>query len=690
MVGRDAIWPLHKEPTSKDPCYSWRPGFFEAGAPCRPKGNALDPTNTGDWGPLAASAFRLPMLAGVAALLLIMAVVGHLALCGIWLARTRRFRSQGTVALGARWLRRPAPVLRLFFPKAALRGNADAARTAELRQEHRLALLASCAAVVCALVWSIAPLLEMLPTDSMPGGHLMRNALGGTRDVLVLTILVAAALTLLLAPVLYVRRHGPSELNRWLLLQRLLVGGAGLLAVFACSRAVTSGLPSGDLSAINAARLLSLGSLVSPTTPVLLFAACLYAWGLWNLRRLRGLALPFPADSAFLALVGSEDQRLSRGVVEELRSPSLAASRLGVGLIFGLLVIQAWLGLRYRHSVDGYWMGWFLWAGTLCLTGLMGSTLLHTQRLGQRLFGVLGALERHPVGSAFKRLPREAVGRGLSLRPVQPASLTPLVRQACALALAVEEERTSLQATGGGDRGYGGEERRLAPADEQATAGAVDKRASALGLQLHIRHSDLEVIAEAGSVRQHLAKLGRSQLPFYATGAWRSLERLGVQVIRALERRPWLRRPYPAPAELPTGVYREAETFVALQASYVIRHLVARLASGLSITMTGLVLILGAHLFYSFQGRQFWLAFDWLYIGLGAAVAVRLFVGLEKSPVLSRIWGTRPGRIDWTGGFIKEIGVYGALPVLTLVVTFFPEVANALFSWLEPVRKVLP
>ena len=58
--------------------------------------------------------------------------------------------------------------------------------------------------------------------------------------------------------------------------------------------------------------------------------------------------------------------------------------------------------------------------------------------------------------------------------------------------------------------------------------------------------------------------------------------------------------------------------------------------------------------------------------------------------ILSRLWSTRPGHVDWNGELIGRMFAYGAVPVVTLFVTFFPEVGNSLFAWLEPVKRVLP
>ena len=74
--------------------------------------------------------------------------------------------------------------------------------------------------------------------------------------------------------------------------------------------------------------------------------------------------------------------------------------------------------------------------------------------------------------------------------------------------------------------------------------------------------------------------------------------------------------------------------------------------------IAGLVLLLFAHLFDSFPGRPFWLEADAILIAAATLLIVRLLVRLEKDAILSRLWGTCPGRIDWSGGLSFRMIIY--------------------------------
>jgi hypothetical protein len=143
------------------------------------------------------------------------------------------------------------------------------------------------------------------------------------------------------------------------------------------------------------------------------------------------------------------------------------------------------------------------------------------------------------------------------------------------------------------------------------------------------------------------------------------------------------------PANPRDTYFAAAETLLGLQVAYSLRYSVIRLMSVFGLAVSALLLLLCGHLFYSFQSRAFWLGIDWMLIGVATAVAVYFFVRLEKSAVLSYLWQSEPGKVSWGDQLFRRILIYGAIPVITLFMTFFPEVGAFLFSWLEPVQKSL-
>jgi len=111
--------------------------------------------------------------------------------------------------------------------------------------------------------------------------------------------------------------------------------------------------------------------------------------------------------------------------------------------------------------------------------------------------------------------------------------------------------------------------------------------------------------------------------------------------------------------------------FVAVQ--------IQRIAWTLSIIMVILMIAFNA---YSVQAPQTvgrLLAVCFLTIGF---FVVRVFAGLERNPILSRIAGTRPGKLNWE--FYTQIAALGALPLIGVLAHLFPAVGSFLSSWVAP------
>ena len=106
-----------------------------------------------------------------------------------------------------------------------------------------------------------------------------------------------------------------------------------------------------------------------------------------------------------------------------------------------------------------------------------------------------------------------------------------------------------------------------------------------------------------------------------------------------------------------------------------IRNLILFLSLGFLL----LVISMNAYDYQSpqFIGRALLILF--LFIG---AVTLTCLTRMERDPILSRISGTTPGKLD-TESYVKLIG-YGALPVLSLLASQFPSISNFLYSWIAP------
>ena len=138
-----------------------------------------------------------------------------------------------------------------------------------------------------------------------------------------------------------------------------------------------------------------------------------------------------------------------------------------------------------------------------------------------------------------------------------------------------------------------------------------------------------------------------------------------------------------------TDAANEAYLFVRAGADFVVLQMaryfvfvavqIQRIAWTLSIIM---VLLLIAFNTYSVQAPQTIgrvMAACFVVIGF---FVIRVFAGLERNPILSRIAGTRPGKLTWE--FYTHIAALGALPLIGVLAHLFPAVSSFLSSWVAP------
>jgi hypothetical protein len=570
--------------------------------------------------------------------------------------------------------------------------RADRRRRALLWHEYAVSVFACTGALVLLLVWT-AQLSAVWAADAAgkrPDAWLPMLAWG--------RLAAAGLLTIAAAPVVWV--GGTVALASF----RSLPVALGLAALWNLDRYLADDRWRGAGALLQVDRAGTLWNLVSPTPVIVIFAATLYWWGLWNARRIHALEVPYARHSGTLRLL-RERALVARVPLEAaLHDPALASGALVV-LPVAAAAFPLVTGLSNRFTVDGEAFGWFVWLGSLCLLVILAHALAHSLRLGHTLLALLRALERHPVAAAFEAVGREPLPWRLSLTPLDARDLEPLARRAYRFAAALARLPASAApgplepvppaggrpAATGPPEGHAAlparAERRRAP-DQPAAAPTPEARAVAR--QLDVRATDVVDLEALGGLSETMLQDSRRGTSVQQARIWRAVDQASGPLVRVLARRHWRQAPAAASASPQRACYEEAEVLVAFQIAVVIRDLLTRVVSGFSLALVGFVAVMLAHLQYTFQGRQYWLTLDWAYLGIGTVVVLALLVALEKDTLLSRLWGTQPGRISWTGGFAFRMAGYAAVGLVTMMATFFPEVGSTLVAWLEPVRKALP
>lgn len=144
---------------------------------------------------------------------------------------------------------------------------------------------------------------------------------------------------------------------------------------------------------------------------------------------------------------------------------------------------------------------------------------------------------------------------------------------------------------------------------------------------------------------------------------------------------------------VPSAVYvwiRMAEDFVALRVATFISHVISQLRHLLTFALVaGLLLVLSVST-YPLQPARFVTVFAWALVLVVVTAALAVIVRMERNEILSRLGGSRPGRIDLNFGLLSQLFVYVALPLVAVLANIFPEARDLLFSWVGPLHQLLP
>lgn len=144
-------------------------------------------------------------------------------------------------------------------------------------------------------------------------------------------------------------------------------------------------------------------------------------------------------------------------------------------------------------------------------------------------------------------------------------------------------------------------------------------------------------------------------------------------------------QPDEAGASNPVGRWlKAAEDLVALQLVVYLEWVTQQLRVLALFLLLSLVLTILLLAGYPFYPRH--LVMLCFVAVLLAAVGAVLYVNIRMSrdETLSRIAKTTPGKISWNANFVGNLVTFGAVPLLTLLGSEFPQLRTALFSWAKP------
>jgi hypothetical protein len=130
-----------------------------------------------------------------------------------------------------------------------------------------------------------------------------------------------------------------------------------------------------------------------------------------------------------------------------------------------------------------------------------------------------------------------------------------------------------------------------------------------------------------------------------------------------------------------------ADTFLALHYSTFVLYAIGQIRNLALFLSIGFVLLVFSMSSYSFQAPQFIGRFLLALFALIAWVVWACLSGMERDPIVSRINGSDPGKLN--ADFYKKLIPVGALPVIGILASQFPAISNFLLSAVEPALESL-
>jgi hypothetical protein len=419
--------------------------------------------------------------------------------------------------------------------------------------------------------------------------------------------------------------------------------------------------PDDAAAALLAFRASSLGSRVSPLTPVLLalgagVALCLGALRRTRLRESRQVLTPFlDFETPSFSGIADLETRVRRALASiAFDSPLLWLATLAIVAIYASLY---WLSGRW--PIDGpTFAGLFFAISLLAYVGIayavykLIAVWLSTRRLLRRLYW-------HPSRPGYEKFRGEIPAGedgGIDLLSSAP-SLT-------ALEIGLAQVR------------------KIIAAGTSATDSARDFAARIAA----VRDSLTELL---GKAERSLA----STMTAYGQSRWRdeiqfkrdtetNVSEVSKVVARVYE--PSWRGETPAalaakdePTPLGYG-----EIYVASRVVDWLRQVMPQLQALAFSATVAMLLMLFAISSYPFPMSDRLLWFSWAVVVVTAGAMVWMFVSANRDRVISLISGTTPGRVNWNASLLVNLVTHALLPLVVLLGAAFPERLSRLVSWL--------
>ncbi len=399
---------------------------------------------------------------------------------------------------------------------------------------------------------------------------------------------------------------------------------------------------------------------LSPLVSLALLLAGVYAWVVFDIKRLRLIALQgmdWPLATATGAAL-RECRDMADGLGEVLGG-SLRAWKLWAVVVLLLLLPQRRLHEGIQPIAEGAPYGWpFL--------GLVGLVFVLAAISFYRFFVVWRQLERILDRLCHTWLLRElrVSSKSLDWRPMKSFGLRMPTFKMSVLALKKLEIIERLGLLGSVEQPVPGDERGLVEClDGQLAVAFSAQREGDLKEEIAARSKVLAGLASCTAVLED---------------AHRTM---------TLDAKPV---PEPLPESDPRSEELKAvEQFLAIRVVSYLRYVFAHLRNYLlNAMLCGLILLVGVSL-YAFEPKQFLSFGIWIELLACTLITIWIFVQMDRNAALSAIGTTDAGQVTFDRTFFRNVFTYGAVPLISVVVTQFPIVGRVFSQWLAPLLRMV-
>jgi hypothetical protein len=425
---------------------------------------------------------------------------------------------------------------------------------------------------------------------------------------------------------------------------------------------LTKANPDDAAAALLAFRASSLGSRVSPVTPMLFalgaaLALCLGALRRTRIRESRQVLTPFlDFETTSFSGVADLETRVRLALARiEFRSPVLVSATLAIAAIYASLYHSA------RLPIDGSVFAWLFFAISLLVFLGIAYAVHKLIAIWLPTRGLLRRLYWHPSRRGYEKFRGEIpAGEDSSVDLLSSApSLT-------ALEISLAQVRRMISAASAADsaRDFAPQVSALRDSLSDCLEKSQQTLSSAMAAYGLSRWRDeIRYKRDTESNMSALSRVvARIYEPFWFSATPPSQESTAKDG---------------EPSSLDYG-----EIYVASRVVDWLRQVMPQLQALAFSATAAMLLMLFAISSYPFPMSDRLLWFSWAVVVVTAGAMVWMFVSANRDRVISLISGTTPGRIDWNASLLVNLVTHALLPLVVLLGAAFPERLSRLVSWL--------